>query len=167
VPIVLGGGYVNTELRGLAEPRLFDYVDYVTLDAGERPLLCLLDLVAGTRDPGRLCRTFARREGKVVYLDGAGEADVPFEETGTPTYRGLDLSRYLSIVEVLNPMYRLWSDGRWNKLTVAHGCYWKQCAFCDVGLDYIKRYEPASAERLADQVEPRCRDRADRLSLRR
>ena len=153
VPIVLGGGYVNTELRGLAEPRLFDYVDYVALDAGERPLLCLLDLAAGKREPDRLCRTFTRREGKVVYLDGAGEADVPFEETGTPTYRGLDLSRYLSIVEVLNPMHRLWSDGRWNKLTVAHGCYWKPCAFCDVGLDYIKRYEPASAERLADQVE--------------
>ena len=153
VPIVLGGGYVNTELRSLAEPRLFDDVDYVTLDAGERPLLCLLDMIAGRREPNRLCRTFARREGKVVYLDGATEPDIPFEETGTPTYRGLDLSRYLSIVEVLNPMHRLWSDGRWNKLTVAHGCYWKQCAFCDVGLDYIKRYEPASAARLADQID--------------
>ncbi|MDP3084360.1 MAG: radical SAM protein, partial [Rubrivivax sp.] len=29
--IVLGGGFVNTELRELAEPRLFDHVDYVTL----------------------------------------------------------------------------------------------------------------------------------------
>ncbi len=153
VPIALGGGYANTELRALHEPRLFDDVDYVTLDAGERPLLCLLEMLAGQREPERLRRTFARRKGKVVYLDGATEPDIPFEETGTPTYRGLDLSRYLSIVEVLNPMHRLWSDGRWNKLTVAHGCYWKQCAFCDVGLDYIKRYEPASASRLADQID--------------
>jgi radical SAM superfamily enzyme YgiQ (UPF0313 family) len=38
---------------------------------------------------------------------------------------------------MLNPMHRLWSDGRWNKLTVAHGCYWKKCSFCDVSLDYI------------------------------
>jgi radical SAM superfamily enzyme YgiQ (UPF0313 family) len=153
VPIALGGGYANTELRSLAEPRVFDYVDYVTLDSGERPLLSLVELVAGTRDPERLCRTFARRAGRVAWLNSAVEPDIPFEDTGTPTYRGLDLSRYLSVVEVLNPMHRLWSDGRWNKLTVAHGCYWKQCTFCDVGLDYIRRYEPASAERLADQID--------------
>lgn len=153
VPIVLGGGYVNTELRDLDEPRVFDHVDYLTLDAGERPLLCLLEYLAGKREQDCLCRTFARRHGRVVYLNGAPESDVPFEETGTPTYRGLDLSRYMSIVEVLNPMHRLWSDGRWNKLTVAHGCYWKQCTFCDVGLDYIRRYEPASAQRLADQID--------------
>jgi hypothetical protein len=40
---VLGGGFVNTELRELNEPRVFDFFDYVTLDAGERPLLALLD----------------------------------------------------------------------------------------------------------------------------
>ena len=44
---VLGGGYVNTELRELAEPRVFDSFDFVTLDAGERPLLALLDAPAG------------------------------------------------------------------------------------------------------------------------
>lgn len=153
VPIVLGGGYANTELRDLAEPRLFDYVDYVTMDAGERPLLCLLDLLAGKRDVNSLCRTFARGRDRVVYHDGAGEPDIPFEHTGTPTYVGLDLSRYLSIVEVPNPMHRLWSDGRWNKLTVAHGCYWKRCAFCDVDLDYIKRYEPAPAALLLDRID--------------
>ena len=54
---------------------------------------------------------------------------------------------------MLNPMHRLWSDGRWNKLTVAHGCYWKKCSFCDVGLDYIGRYETASATVLADRID--------------
>ncbi len=153
VPIVLGGGYVNTELRALDEPRLFDYVDYVTLDAGERPLLCLLDLLSGKRDVKDLCRTFVRIDGRVVHCDGAGEPDIPFEDTGTPTYVGLDRTRYVSIVEVPNPMHRLWSDGRWNKLTVAHGCYWKRCAFCDVDLDYIKRYEPAPAARLVERID--------------
>ncbi len=153
VPIVLGGGYVNTELRDLDEPRLFDYVDYVTLDAGERPLLCLLDLLADKRDVKDLCRTFVRIDGRVVYCDGSREPDIPFEDTGTPSYAGLDRSRYLSIVEVPNPMHRLWSDGRWNKLTVAHGCYWRRCAFCDVDLDYIKRYEPASAAALIGRID--------------
>jgi radical SAM superfamily enzyme YgiQ (UPF0313 family) len=54
---------------------------------------------------------------------------------------------------MLNPMHRLWSDGRWNKLTVAHGCYWKKCSFCDVSLDYISRYETASASLLVDRIE--------------
>jgi hypothetical protein len=31
----------------------------------------------------------------------------------------------------------MWSDGRWNKLTMAHGCYWGMY-FCDISLDYIK-----------------------------
>jgi hypothetical protein len=30
----------------------------------------------------------------------------------------------------------MWSDGRWNKLTMAHGCYWGKCTFCDISLDY-------------------------------
>ena len=50
-------------------------------------------------------------------------------------------------------MHRLWSDGRWNKLTVAQGCYWKKCSFCDVSLDYISRYETASAATLVDRIE--------------
>ena len=54
---------------------------------------------------------------------------------------------------MLNPMHRLWSDGRWNKLTVAHGCYWKKCSFCDVSLDYISRYDTASATVLVDRIE--------------
>jgi Radical SAM superfamily len=151
--IILGGGYVNTELRELAEPRLFDYVDYVTLDAGEVPLLAILEAFRSSDREAPLCRTFLRRDGRVVYRNTTPEQTVPFAETGTPTYRGLPLRRYISVLEMLNPMHRLWSDGRWNKLTVAHGCYWKKCAFCDVGLDYIRRYEPAAATLLADRID--------------
>jgi hypothetical protein len=150
--IALGGGWVNTELRELAEPRLFDFVDAVTLDAGERPLLALLQHWAGQRGAGRLVRTFTRVDGAVRYTD-IGEADIPFDAVGTPTWDGLPLGQYLSLLDLLNPMHRLWSDGRWNKLTVAHGCYWKKCSFCDVSLDYISRYDAASAEVLADRIE--------------
>jgi len=150
---VLGGGFVNTELRELAEPRVFDYFDYVTLDAGERPLLALLEHLRGERGPSRLVRTFKRdADGAVRYVNLA-EPDVAFAEVGTPTWDGLPLGRYLSLLDMLNPMHRLWSDGRWNKLTVAQGCYWKKCSFCDVSLDYIGRYEGASAELLADRIE--------------
>ena len=155
---VLGGGFVNTELRELSEPRVFDHFDYVTLDAGERPLLALLEHLQGRRSQQRLVRTFVRvtasdtAPAQVRYVNMV-EADVAFAEVGTPTWDGLPLDRYLSLLDMLNPMHRLWSDGRWNKLTVAHGCYWKKCSFCDVSLDYISRYEGASAATLADRIE--------------
>ncbi|MES1171725.1 MAG: radical SAM protein [Bacteroidota bacterium] len=149
--IVLGGGFVNTELRQLSDPRVFDYVDFVTLDDGERPLLALIEHL---RDPeAPLLRTFVRAGGTVVLRTDAALHDVPLRDAGTPTYDGLNLDRYLSLFEMLNPMHRLWADGRWNKLTVAHGCYWKKCTFCDVTLDYISRYDVASADLLVDRIE--------------
>ena len=151
--IALGGGFVNTELRELAEARVFDHVDAVTLDAGERPLLALLEHWAGKRSAARLVRTFVRDAGGAVRYIDIGEADIPFDDVGTPTWDGLPLGSYLSLLDMLNPMHRLWSDGRWNKLTVAHGCYWKKCSFCDVSLDYISRYDGASAETLVDRNE--------------
>jgi hypothetical protein len=88
-----------------------------------------------------------------VKFVNLAEPDIPFEAVGTPTWDGLPIHRYLSLLDMLNPMHRLWSDGRWNKLTVAHGCYWKKCSFCDVSLDYIGRYETATASTLADRIE--------------
>jgi radical SAM superfamily enzyme YgiQ (UPF0313 family) len=195
---VMGGGYPNTELRGLKEPRFFDYIDYLTLDDGEGPWLRLFaylqnkdvrhaarseasrvlalgydtsgasetlryalhdegadDILAEKSEDGRhfLQRTFLRNEaGEVEYINYP-HPDIPHPEVGTPDYSDLHLGDYLSVIEVLNPMHRLWSDGRWNKLTVAHGCYWKRCSFCDVTLDYIGRYEAAPATLLVDRIE--------------
>jgi radical SAM superfamily enzyme YgiQ (UPF0313 family) len=165
VRLVLGGGYVNTELRDLREPRVFDYFDYVTLDDGERPLLSLIAHLGSRpgaqREPTAaavppLFRTFVREEGVIVFKTDVGQHDIPHRDTGTPTYQGLPLERYVSLFEMLNPMHRLWSDGRWNKLTLAHGCYWKKCSFCDVSLDYIGRYEVASADLLVDRIVALC-----------
>jgi radical SAM superfamily enzyme YgiQ (UPF0313 family) len=149
--VVLGGGYVNTELRSLADPRIFDYVDFITLDDGESPMLALIEHL---RDPARsLFRTFVRAGKAVELVTDAARHDVPIVAAGTPTYEGLALDRYVSLFEMLNPMHRLWSDGRWNKLTIAHGCYWRQCAFCDISLDYIARYDRAPADLLVDRIE--------------
>ncbi|HUH25018.1 MAG TPA: radical SAM protein, partial [Flavobacterium sp.] len=74
-------------------------------------------------------------------------------EVGCPDYSDIDLNQYISVIEVVNPMHRLWSDGRWNKLTMAHGCYWGKCTFCDISLDYIKIYEPIAAKEIVDRME--------------
>ncbi len=153
IKVVFGGGYANTELRRLRDPRVFEVLDYVTIDDGERPFLCLLEFLEGKRVQADLCRTFLRLGQAVVWCNGAKESDLPQTEVGTPTYDGLNLNQYISILDTLNPMHRLWSDGHWNKLTVAHGCYWKQCTFCDVGLDYIGRYEVSPGHVLVDRIE--------------
>ena len=156
---VMGGGYPNTELRGIKEPRFFDYIDYLTLDDGEGPWLRLLEYLTchpeqnAQDDRLLLQRTFLRDEaGEIQYINHP-HPDIPHPEVGTPDYSDLPLTEYLSVLEVLNPMHRLWSDGRWNKLTVAHGCYWKRCSFCDVTLDYISRYETAPSALLVDRIE--------------
>jgi radical SAM superfamily enzyme YgiQ (UPF0313 family) len=148
--LALGGGYVNTELRGLREPRVFDHFDFVTLDDGEAPMLSLVRHLVDGATP--LHRTFVREAGRVVQKIDPASRDVEHVDAGTPTYAGLPLDRYVSLLEMLNPMHRLWSDGRWNKLTVARGCYWKKCTFCDVSLPYISGYETASADVIVDRI---------------
>jgi radical SAM superfamily enzyme YgiQ (UPF0313 family) len=154
--VVLGGGYVNTELRQLTDPRVFDAIDFITVDDGERPLLALIEHLRDRSRP--LFRTYVRQAGRVVLKSTPELGDLHHRETGTPTYDGLPLARYVSLFEMLNPMHRLWADGRWNKLTVARGCYWKKCTFCDVSLDYIARYETASADVTVDRIEALVRE---------
>lgn len=153
VKIVMGGGFCNTELRSLSDPRVFDYLDFVCLDDGEAPLRTLLEYLEEKRSLSSLKRTFARTDNQVVYYNGASEKDVAQRDTGTPDYSDLFLLDYLSVIEIVNPMHRLWSDGRWNKLTLAHGCYWGKCSFCDISLDYIKNYEPLTAALICDRIE--------------
>ena len=153
ITIVLGGGYANTELRRISDPRVFDFVDFITLDDGERPLLSLIEYLSDHRSFDTLCRTFCRQDDRVLFVNDPRATNFSMNEVGCPTYAGLQLNRYLSILDSTNPMHRLWSEGHWNKLTVAHGCYWKQCTFCDVGLDYIGRYEITPTERLIKQIQ--------------
>ncbi|MHA8091909.1 B12-binding domain-containing radical SAM protein [Aquirufa regiilacus] len=153
IKIAFGGGYANTELRSLQEPRVFEFVDFITLDDGETPLLNLLEHLRGERELSDLKRTFCCIDGTVTYLNGSKDPDVKQKDVGVPDYTDLPLDKYLSVIEIANPMHRLWSDGRWNKLTLAHGCYWGKCTFCDISLSYIKDYEAATAPMLVDRIE--------------
>ena len=153
IAIALGGGYANTELRRISDPRVFNFVDFITLDDGERPLLSLIDHLSNRQPRKALCRTFYREKDRVLFVNDPTATNFSMNDVGCPTYRGFRLDRYLSILDSTNPMHRLWSEGHWNKLTVAHGCYWKQCTFCDVGLDYIGRYEMTPTVRLIQQIE--------------
>ena len=120
---VLGGGYVNTELRAMDDPRVKRFFDVVMYDEGYAPWMELLGLPAPEIPP------FVK-----------------------PSYDGIDLSRYIDLAETANPMQRLWSCGRWLKLQLARGCYWHKCAFCDVTLDYIRCFAMPSAAEVVDAM---------------
>jgi len=151
--IAMGGGFPNTELRSLSDPRVFEYFDFILLDDGEAPMLNLIEYLDGKREKADLKRTFTLENGEVVHLNGSRQNDFSQFEAGTPDYSDFQLDSYLSVIEIVNPMHRLWSDGRWNKLTLAHGCYWGRCTFCDTSLDYIRRYEPNTVQHLCDRIE--------------
>lgn len=154
IKVTMGGGFPNTELRSLSDARVFDFMDFITLDDGELPLELLVNHVLQVDpNPNSLKRTFVRENGKVKFYNSSLKEDYKQSELGTPDYSDLLLNRYISVIEIVNPMHSLWSDGRWNKLTMAHGCYWGKCTFCDGSLDYIKTYEPNSAKLLADRME--------------
>jgi hypothetical protein len=153
VKIAMGGGFPNTELRSVSDVRVFEFMDFICLDDGEAPVEHLCEFIDGQRNRSELKRTFTLIDGKVVYCNGSKSPDYKQFETGTPDYSDLFLDRYISVIEVVNPMHRMWSDGRWNKLTMAHGCYWGKCTFCDISLDYIKIYEPIAASLLCDRME--------------
>jgi len=130
--IVMGGGYVNTELRNLTDERLFQFVDDLCFDEGFSAWDQLLSGPAPKTKPLQ-CVTC--------------KSQMP-----CPCYNGIDFSRYINVMETTNPMHRIWSYGKWLKLQVANGCYWHRCAFCDVGLDYIGRYQPPRVEALVEQM---------------
>ena len=153
IKVAMGGGFANTELRSLKDKRVFEFYDFITLDDGEAPLEVLINYINGKEKLENLKRCFALTNGEVTYINNSSCADYKQGQVGTPDYSGLLLEEYISAIEVINPMHSLWSDGRWNKLTMAHGCYWGKCTFCDISLDYIKNYEPLTAGILVDRME--------------
>ncbi|WP_293871535.1 radical SAM protein [Flavobacterium sp.] len=152
IKIAMGGGFPNTELRDLKDKRVFEFFDFITLDDGELPVELLHKAVC-LSEGATYKRTFLLENNKVVYKNNATKPDYKQSDVGTPDYSDLLLDKYISVIEIANPMHSLWSDGRWNKLTMAHGCYWGKCTFCDISLDYIKLYEPIAAKTLVDRME--------------
>lgn len=155
IKVSMGGGFPNTELRSLSDGRVFEFFDFITLDDGELPIELLYQNI--TQDIPEAAKTYKRtfllENNQVVYRNDSFRNDYKQADVGTPDYSDLLLDHYISVIEIVNPMHRMWSDGRWNKLTMAHGCYWGKCTFCDISLDYIRVYEPVAAQQIVDRIE--------------
>lgn len=150
VKVVLGGGYVNTELRVMSDAKFFKYVDYIIIDNGELPLLRLVQYERDKRTP--LINTFVNNNGEVRFFNRV-EEDIEINDLPSPDYEGIQVGKYLSLMELPNPTHSLWSNGFWNKMQLARGCYWAKCAFCDTSLPYISNYQPLDALSVVDGME--------------
>ncbi len=154
ITVTWGGGYVNTELRQLSDARVFDFAHYIMLDEGEPALRALIKHLTGESTKDKLYKTFYKGDdNKVKFIEGDKKQNIPFNQIPAPDYSDLPLDKYISLIEIANPMHKLWSDGRWNKLTLAHGCYWAKCAFCDTSLPYIACFDALDAKTICDYIE--------------
>lgn len=243
IKTIIGGGYVNTELRKLTDPGIFEYIDYITYDDGELPLLRIVTggelirtaMAESLRDEefysikgdetkslrGEETKSLKGEESKslkgenvekteslkvnkagkqegeeidenkeirntslnclavrtsirgneneeigkseeigglksvkvVKFYNRDSKKNIPFGELPAPTTDGLPMGKYLNFTDSTNPMHRLWSDGKWNKMMLAHGCYWAKCAFCDTTLDYICRFKRCDIGVIVDRME--------------
>jgi len=148
--VSLGGGFVNTELRDANDLALAKYLDALSFDRGYGSYKCLRD-VAFSKDSSIYKMRFftSTKVTEPVWTDKEIES---YESSMTtkviPDYSDINFFRYPRVCDDKNPMHRIWNDGAWMKVYLAHGCYWHKCAFCDTQLDYVCGYRPVDIEPL-------------------
>ena len=186
--VSFGGGFINTELRDCDERALAAYCDALSYDrgyAGYKQLVSLADDSADTREFSSLLSATSTESARKYYKlrlfltndsslsqdtavsiippresDAEAEAyEKEITSTLIPDFSDIDFSRYPRLIDDTNPMHRLWSDGAWIKAYMAHGCYWHQCAFCDVTLDYVKGYCQTNVSKLYEGLLRQCQQK--------
>ena len=141
VKLLLGGGYVNTELREMTDKRPYKYFDEFQYDEGYGNLLGVV----------RSCSCRKDTENSALELQLKTTTQIP--AFVKPSYRGIDWDEYFDVVETDNFVTNLWNSGKWVKLVMARGCYWHKCAFCDVVLPYIGCFRMPKVSDIVDAME--------------
>ncbi len=160
----IGGGFVSTELREVKDIRVFDYADYIVLDDGEAALLQIIDnmqaddtgLPQSNTNNNLPTNTLFLLDGKIHFVEPSCPKDVSQKSSEEscvnrdyfPDYSDTIMNDYVSLIDMPNPMSRLWNDGRWNKIMLCRGCYYAKCAFCDTSLSYVKNFQNFSTEQI-------------------
>ena len=155
-----GGGFINTELRECEETAVEKYFDSISYDRGYGSYLDFFTHGCKTSDAGPLYKMRLFKNGTVTAPKETDAAIQKEEDELTsiivPDFSDIDFSLYPRMVDDVNPMQRLWSDGTWIKAYLAHGCYWHRCAFCDTTLDYVHSYRMTKVEQLFNGLYSQC-----------
>ena len=183
---VIGGGFVNTELREANDKALAKYVDAISYDRGYGSYHDLLlngknllksdytwaENIQAEIKPLYKMRLFVKKAsdssaGEIKCIEPLWKSPQmeAFEDEMTvsivPDFSDIDFSKYPRVCDDENPMHRLWSDGSWIKAYLAHGCYWQKCAFCDTKLDYVCSYKPVDVLKLFKSLKKNSRRKGD------
>ena len=152
VKLLLGGGYVSTELREMTDRRPYRYFDEFQLDEGYEPLMRVM---VGRSVPDRR----NHHQTQISFCNDCGAQGLRARPNFSvpafvkPSYRGIDWNEYFDVVETDNFVTNLWNSGKWVKLVMARGCYWHKCAFCDVVLPYIGCFRLPDPVDIVDAME--------------
>jgi hypothetical protein len=128
---------------------------YRTMHRGQDGVIIVAGFpAADVCDPGTLHefdekRVFIECKRELEY----GNLEAEAIRTTFPNYCTVDFSSYLRIVDSENPMHRLWSDTPWLKYSLAHGCYWRRCTFCDTELEYVADFSRSDIPMLMTALE--------------
>jgi len=141
--LLLGGGFVSTELREMTDPRPYKYFDEFQFDEG---YLHLVRQVEGQRSKVK------QRKCNLCSTSNL-QPSTPVPPFIRPSYAGIDWNEYFDVVETDNFVTNLWNSGKWVKLVMARGCYWHKCAFCDVVLPYIGCFKMPKPADIVDAME--------------
>ena len=142
VKLLLGGGYVNTELREMTDKRPYRYFDEFQFDEGYGNFEVK---VQGEGEQRKM-------KNSTVHLKTSPSPNA-IPAFVKPSYRGIDWDEYFDVVETDNFVTNLWNSGKWVKLIMARGCYWHKCAFCDVVLPYIGCFRMPDPVEIVDAME--------------
>lgn len=186
--VCLGGGFINTELRQTKEKSLSKYCNALSFDrgyAGYCQLISNYELVINNIEE---LKNEIKNEKLSIYkmrfffedfVSEANEDDslylnfdnlnqqrqqisnytLQITKTLVPDFSDIDFSIYPRLLDDKNPMHRLWSDGAWIKVYMAHGCYWHKCAFCDVTLDYVCSFCPTEIHSLYENLLKKAKEK--------
>ncbi|MBU5427697.1 B12-binding domain-containing radical SAM protein [Tissierella pigra] len=140
IKIVIGGS-IPTRWFARKEyaPYLFDYIDYVILNEGEKPLLSLIQYLNNERTIESVPQLVYAVNNKIMFNDLTAEC-VPMSNIPTPVFNINDLERYLTPKKVL-------------PLLGSRGCYWRKCTFCDHSFIYKDTFRQAPVDKIIGDLK--------------
>ncbi|MGL4986434.1 MAG: radical SAM protein [Treponemataceae bacterium] len=156
----LGGGFVNTELREVQCTDIFTYIDFISYDAGFGSYCQLFDFLKSKKQGEKLYKLKYFFNSQIIDMTPSNDEknslynakEKSFLKNILPDYSFCDFATYPKMVDDINPMHRIWSDGTWIKAYLAYGCYWHRCTFCDTQLDYVHNFCMQNEDRLFEDL---------------
>ncbi len=141
IHVTIGGSFVSTTMRSVKNEKLFEVIDSMVLDDGERPLVELIgELSVPEPDFSRIAG-LVYYDGKEIRRNPPGPS-MDLESLPPPDFSLLPFDRYLLPSQVMSLPFRS-----------SRGCYWAKCAYCRTDSPIVCYHQQASADYLFESLK--------------